>query len=205
MKITVFDYKGIKGKEISLPKEFAQDTKLGLLWQALHVYRDKSHTGSSKVKTRAEISRTKKKWYKQKGTGGARHGARSAPIFVGGGVAHGPNTDRRFLGLPKIMRKKARNLAIKLKSTENNILAVSGVEKLTKTKEVGELLKKLGVLGESIIFAVTPKNYASFNKVARNIEKLTVTTYQNLNAYKIFVNKKIIFDKGVFESPKGKK
>ncbi|MBI1872200.1 50S ribosomal protein L4, partial [Candidatus Collierbacteria bacterium] len=62
-----------------------------LLSQVIHVYRANTHQNTSKVKTRGEVNRTTKKVYRQKGTGNARHGARSAPIYVGGGVAHGPS------------------------------------------------------------------------------------------------------------------
>ena len=72
------------------PRVFAYPVNPALLTQVLHVYRDNAHQNTSKVKTRGELTRTTRKMYKQKGTGNARHGSRMAPIFVGGGVAHGP-------------------------------------------------------------------------------------------------------------------
>ena len=198
MKATVFSYTGVKGKTINLPKEYSEKASSNLLWQALHVYRDKLHTGSSKTKTRAEIIRTKKKLYRQKGTGGARHGAKSAPLFVGGGVAHGPKPTRRQLDLPKAMKKKALNLSIKVKGAEDNIVTVSGIDKFTKTKEVGELLKKLGFAGNKIIFAVSKDNYNQFNKMARNIKNVKVVAFANLNAHDVFSNAKVLFDQAVF-------
>ena len=91
LKTKTYSLKGTKLKETSLPKEFGQKENLPLLAQAVRVYEERSHIGFAKTKTRAEVNRTTKKVYKQKGTGGARHGARSAPIYVGGGTAHGPN------------------------------------------------------------------------------------------------------------------
>ena len=96
-KVNAFSAKGIKQAEVSLPKQFAEKENLSLLSQAIHIYRDRAHIGLAKTKTRGEVARTTKKWYRQKGTGGARHGARSAPIFVGGGTAHGPKLARREL------------------------------------------------------------------------------------------------------------
>src|SRR5690554_4960009 len=75
---------------------FGQKANPTLLAQAVRVYLSNLRQGTSKVKTRSEVSRTRAKWYRQKGTGNARHGARSAPIFVGGGVAHGPNGQQNW-------------------------------------------------------------------------------------------------------------
>src|SRR5260221_7335072 len=83
--------------------------------QAVRVYLGNQRQGTAKVKTRGEVERTKKKWYKQKGTGGARHGARSAPIFVGGGVSHGPTgTTDWSLKMSKPMRKVALRTALSM-------------------------------------------------------------------------------------------
>ena len=202
MKATVFSDKGVKSKMVDLPKEYTEKVSRSLLWQVLHVYRDRFHTGSSKVKTRSEINRTKKKLYRQKGTGGARHGAKSAPIFVGGGVAHGPKVARRLLDAPKVMKKKALNLSIKMKGKENAILVVSGVDKFTKTKEVGEFLGKLGFAGKRIIFAVSEENYKSFNKAARNLKNIKVKPFTGLTAYDVFFSDKLVFDQTVLGKDK---
>jgi large subunit ribosomal protein L4 len=90
MKLNVFGNTG-KNTELEVSNEvFGQKPVASLLAQAVRVYLSNQRQGTSKVKTRADINRTKKKWYKQKGTGGARHGARTPSIFVGGAVAHGP-------------------------------------------------------------------------------------------------------------------
>jgi len=79
----------------SLPKGFDLKKAEKLLVQIVRVFEDRTHFGLNKVKTRSEVNKTRKKLYKQKGTGGARHGAKSAHIFVGGGVAHGPKGEKR--------------------------------------------------------------------------------------------------------------
>lgn len=71
MKIKTFSLKGVKAEDTTLPKELGGKVKLSVLAQGLHIYEARSHTGFSKVKTRAEVNRTTKKVYKQKGTGGA--------------------------------------------------------------------------------------------------------------------------------------
>lgn len=75
---------------------FATKPNQALLAQAVQIYLARARQASAKVKTRSEVNRTKKKWFKQKGTGNARHGARTAGIFVGGGVAHGPNGQQHY-------------------------------------------------------------------------------------------------------------
>ena len=97
MKAQIFSVKGVKTGEESLPKEFSQKVNLALLAQAVHVFEERGHVGLRKTKTRSEINRTTKKIYKQKGTGGARHGSRRANLYVGGGVALGPRPIRRIL------------------------------------------------------------------------------------------------------------
>ena len=78
-------------KEATLPSVFfAKKPNLSILSQAVRVYLSNQRTAQAKSQTRAEVNRTTKKVYKQKGTGGARHGSRRAPIYVGGGIAHGP-------------------------------------------------------------------------------------------------------------------
>src|SRR3990167_4620035 len=90
-KADTYSSKGTKQEGVNLPKAlFGEKQNDKLLAQAIHVYRDRQHLGNSKVKTRGEVTATTRKWYRQKGTGRARHGAVSAPLFVGGGVAHGP-------------------------------------------------------------------------------------------------------------------
>jgi len=103
--ITISAKTSKKTTPITAPKElFGEKENPTLLTQALHVYRARSHVGQVLKQTRSEVSRTKSKWYKQKGTGKARHGARTPNIFVGGGLAHGPDGLKRVLTLPKAIR-----------------------------------------------------------------------------------------------------
>src|SRR3972149_10697830 len=104
LKVNSYSTKGTKLAAVTLPKDWEEKMNLALLSQVMHVYQDRLHIGLAKAKTRGEVNRTTKKWYAQKHTGGARHGARSAPIFVGGGVAHGPRPLRRELNLSDRMR-----------------------------------------------------------------------------------------------------
>ncbi len=189
LKVNQFSIKGSKLEAIALPKEFEVKESLALLAQAIYVYHDRSHFGFAKVKTRAEVNRTKKKLYKQKGTGGARHGAKSAPIFVGGGVAHGPKMESRVLTLPQKMRQRALKIALGLKIKEDKILAISGLSELKKTKEVGDLIKKLNLAKVTFVLTDT-KNIKAF----RNIKNSEIVTFKDLNAYHVFKGGTLLLD-----------
>ncbi|MFQ5444682.1 MAG: 50S ribosomal protein L4, partial [Nitrospinales bacterium] len=106
-KINIYSPVSKTVSTLNLPKDFDEPLNEKLLAQAIHVYRFLSHQGKSKTLTRGEVARTTQKWYRQKGTGRARHGARSAPIFVGGSKAHGPKDLKKNITLPKKMRIKA--------------------------------------------------------------------------------------------------
>jgi len=203
MKIANYSIKGTKLADLTLPREFTVEKNLNLLAQSIRVYEERAHIGLADTKTRAEVNRTKKKWYKQKGTGGARHGAKSAPIFVGGGVAHGPKPKRRILTLPKKMVKKALFQAVSLKVANKEAVVLSGVEKLTKTSQVKAFLKKIGQV-KTYTFILSPKNLET-KKYFRNIPEVKILSFQNLNAFNVFFGGKLVFDAGIFakkERPK---
>jgi len=104
-KVNLYKLSGATEKT-EFPKKYQGNIEPSLLAQAVRVYEDRMHPGLSKVKTRSEVAKSTRKIYKQTGTGGARHGAKSAPIFVGGGVAHGPKGVKRLLSLSKKLVKK---------------------------------------------------------------------------------------------------
>ena len=199
IKIKAFSAKGIKQPEVSLPKRFEEKENPALLSQAIHIYRERSHIGLAKTKTRGEVARTTKKWYRQKGTGGARHGARSAPIFVGGGVAHGPKALRRELNLPGGMRIKALNLALSVKVKEGRMAVISGLSTLNKTSQVAKLIKKFqnkDKKGQKFTFVLNKGNSIN-TKVFRNLSNVSVRTFDSLNAYDVFFGGMLVFDKDV--------
>lgn len=164
-----------------------------LLKQVVRVFEDKAHFGLNKVKTRAEVNRTKKKLYKQKGTGGARHGARSAPIFVGGGKAHGPKGVKRLLGLPKKMKKIALLSAISLKFNKKDAQILEKIEKIKKTKDAARLISNLKLNGK--ILVILAKENKKLVKFFKNIKNLTVLSLENLNAYDVLKFKNVLIDK----------
>jgi large subunit ribosomal protein L4 len=202
LKIETYSLKGTKLSPTTLPKSFEEKENLKLLAQAVRVYESKSHIGLVKTQTRAEVNRTKKKLYKQKGTGGARHGARSAPIFVGGGVAHGPRPLKRILVLPAKLRQKALGIALTLKTKNGEVFAVSGLSGIKKTREAKSLIEKIG--GGKFTFVLKDVN-SKIVMSLRNLKSTTILSFNELNAYKILLGGKIIFEKEIFEPRKEKK
>jgi large subunit ribosomal protein L4 len=211
-KANVYSAKGVKTTPYSLPQAFGEKENLNLLAQSLRVYEDRLHPGLAKAKTRAEVERTKKKWYRQKGTGGARHGARSAPIFVGGGVTHGPRGIKRVLELPSKMKKRALNVALSLKAKEGQVILVDKISTLTKTADVQNLLNKI-LRNEAkdkkvlrITFILSPDSWA-VSRLIENINDVKVLPFASLSSYNVFYGGVLIFDKDIFvkKAPKTKK
>lgn len=208
-KVNLYSNKGTKLEVVSLPKEFGEKVNLKLLAQAIRVFETKSHVGLAKTKTRAEVNRTKRKWYKQKGTGGARHGARSAPIFVGGGVAHGPKPIKKRLSLPKKMAKKALLAAFSAKRQEGEICLVKDLGKLGKTSQACLLLQKVRQIMDKpkakISFVLAKKDYPVLARVFRNLENSQVLSWEDLNAYQVFFAGILLIDKTILIKKKREK
>jgi len=192
---------------MSLPKEFEQKVNLPLLAQAIHIYEERSHVGLRNTKTRSEVNRTTKKLYKQKGTGGARHGSRRAPIFVGGGVTFGPRPLRRVLNLSDKLKSQSRLLAYSLKISEKELVLVSGLAKLGKTKEAHTFLKALEkATGAKRFTFVLSEKATGITKFLRNLSQTETVFYKDANAFDIFRGGMIVMDEEIFgSSPKEEK
>lgn len=209
-KLNTYTIKGTKQKtSVSLPKEITEEVNLKLLAQAVRVYEDRRHPGLSQVKTRSQIVASKRKIYRQKGTGRARHGALSAPIFVGGGKAHGPTGLKRELKMPKKMRNKALKMAFTQKANEGKLIVVDGVSKINKTKEAGKLVKTICEkedvkFGSGILFALSDKNRDAVLYL-RNLENVNTTPFSNLNPYNVFHSRVLIVDKDALQKTNPKK
>lgn len=184
---------------LNLPKAFQEKINLDLLAQAVRVYQDRSHPGVSKVKTRSEINLTTAKVWRQKGTGRARHGARSAPIFVGGGVAHGPKGIKRTLKMPVKMGRKALLVALSLKADRGEIVAASNLSKIEKTKNAQKLVdiifsKENLKKGASASVVIRDENTLA-KRAFRNLENVQILNVENLNTLQVFQGGLLIFEK----------
>jgi large subunit ribosomal protein L4 len=165
-----------------------------LIAQAVRVYLSNQRQGTSKVKTRSEVARTKKKWFKQKGTGNARHGARTPNIFVGGGVAHGPTGEQNWnLKMATAMRRSALISAL---SAQVPVIVVSeDLNQLDgKTASAERLLRKMMPDAKRLL-VVLADNAPKVLRSLRNLEKTVVTNASRLTTYEVAAADGIVMTK----------
>lgn len=200
MKLATYTKTGAKSQTaVTANKQlFGAEVKPELIAQAVRVYLSNQRQGSSKAQTRGEVTRTKKKWYKQKGTGNARHGARSANIFVGGGAAHGP-TGLENWKKAMTQRQKSQALIGALTAQVENVLVWDGVNELAgKTKEAVQLLNKLVDEKDKVLVVVAEPKTETL-RALRNLENVMVTKASRLNVYEVALANKIIFTNDALE------
>jgi len=144
----------------------------------------KRRAGTHAVKNRAEIWRTGKKMFKQKGTGNARHGSARAPQFRGGGRAFGPQVRSHAHDLPKKVRALALRHALSTKAKDQTLIVVDDARlDAPKTKELKDQFGKLG-LGSALIISGAEVE-ANFGLAARNLPNIDVLPVQGINVYDI--------------------
>ncbi|HUO91523.1 MAG TPA: 50S ribosomal protein L4 [Rhizomicrobium sp.] len=150
----------------------------------------KRRAGTHKVLTRGEINRTKKKLYKQKGTGQARHGARSAPLFVGGAKAMGPVQHSHEFDLPKKVKALGLRHALSTKAKDGAIVVLDEAKvDAVKTKALAKRFGKLGVESVLVVDGEFDKNFALS---ARNLAHVALLPASGLNVYDILKRDKLV-------------
>jgi large subunit ribosomal protein L4 len=188
---------GLDGKatgSVTLPKElFAAKINRQLMAQAVRVYLANQRAGNASTKTRGEVEGSTRKIYKQKGTGKARHGAIRAPIFVGGGIVFGPRPRDYSLGFPQKMRKVALASALTSQLKKQNIIVVSGLSDVKKTKTVASMLTAVGATRKTVL--VIPKDSATVLRAGRNIEGVDILPVSDVNTYSVLMHGKVVFMK----------
>lgn len=195
LSVPVYNLKGVSEKEMELPKEiFSVETSPKLLAQYVRVYLANQRQGNASSKTRSEVTGSTKKIYRQKGTGRARHGARKAPIFVGGGVVGGPQPRDFSLKMNKKQKRKALFYSLTLKAKENSIIGLTSkaLETEPKTKIVVGFLKAAGLDSKKALL-VLPNLKNNLWFASRNVSNLDVVSATSINPYEIMNHEKIIF------------
>lgn len=192
----VYDIDGSEIESIKLPKEiFGQSDSPKLLAHYIRVYLSNQRQGTQSTKTRGEITGSTRKIYRQKGTGRARHGDIKAPIFVGGGVAHGPKPRDFSLSINKKQKRKALYAAMSLKFKNGDIYFVQGLFKIEpKTKEMVKIINNLSLNKAKNLLLIYPKkNFEKVILAAGNLKNLDCITVKSINPYLLLKNQKIIF------------
>jgi large subunit ribosomal protein L4 len=186
---------GKKDGQLELPAHLFQATiNPVLVAQAIRVYLHNQRQATAATKRRSDVAFTKAKLYRQKGTGRARHGARSAPIFVGGGVAHGPTGNQNYhLKLSKTMRRQALASVLTDKFNQQAILVVKGLDKVeAKTKNIIKLLSDLKLPADKPVLLLLDKPHQSLLRAARGLKNVHPTQAKRINTYEIVNHAHII-------------
>jgi len=200
MKLDVIKLDGKKSGSVDLGDEiFALEPRADILHRVVRWQRNNAQAGTHKVKTRSEVSYSTKKIYRQKGTGGARHGARSAPIFRGGGVYKGPTPRSHGHELTKKFRKLGLRHALSAKATAGELVVIDTADlKDAKTSVLAKAVKELGWKRALIIDGATVSE--SFAKAARNIEGLDILPSMGANVYDILKRDTLVLTKAGVEA-----
>jgi large subunit ribosomal protein L4 len=204
MKLTVYTKEGKKKGNVELSDSiFAVAFKPALIRQVILAFLANARTPIAHAKTRAEVRGGGRKPWKQKGTGRARHGSTRSPIWVGGGVTHGPRKDKKYSQkVNKKMRLNALLSTISRKLTDNEVLLIDDLSFDTpKAREAKTILnnlagienfEKLAYKKRNTALIVTPEKDVNLNKSFNNFGNVEVSDAMNVNAYDIMKHKYIL-------------
>ena len=186
MNARIVGMDGTPRGEASLPDElFAQPVHEHLLWLSVKRHLGDQRQGTAKVKTRGEVSGGGRKPWRQKGTGRARSGSNTSPLWPGGGRAFGPKPRDYRTEMPRKQRRAALAAALSQKAGEN---AVTVLDSLTfaapRAKEMAEILKRLGLDSKRTLLVIDEAD-PNVVRSCRNLRNLNTTLAHQLNPYEL--------------------
>lgn len=181
MVVPIYSTEGESVGEVELPSGiFEAPINVSLMHQALVRQLANARLGTHNTKSRGEVNRTKAKWYRQKGTGRARHGSRNANLFVGGGIAHGPKPRKYTKKMPRNMRRAALRSALSVKAQEGQIVVLDVLElSAPRTKYMIAVLDNLGLSQRILI--VLPGQDETVERSAHNLPQVKTLRASYLN------------------------
>ena len=199
MKLDVIKLDGKKAGSVDLGEDvFGLEPRADILHRVVRWQRNKAQAGTHKVKTRSEVKYSTKKIYRQKGTGGARHGARSAPIFRGGGIYKGPVVRSHAHDLPKKVRLLGLKHALSAKARAGELVVIDEASSNGKTGALAKQVKNLGWKRALIIDGAEVN--ADFARAAANIDGLDVLPSMGANVYDILKRDTLVLTKAGVEA-----
>lgn len=192
MQVPVMDQTGKEVNKIDLPSEiFEVEINTGLMHQAYVRQMANIRLGTHNTLDRSEINLTKAKWYRQKGTGRARHGAQSAPIFVGGGVAHGPHPRKYTKDMPKKMRRQAIRATLSALVRDQQLIFVDKLNlDAPKTKQMKTILNALA--GDANILVLVAETNENVQRSVNNLPNAKTLRASYLNIRDLLKYDKVI-------------
>jgi large subunit ribosomal protein L4 len=200
MKLDVIKLDGEAAGTVDLGDEiFGLEPRADILHRVVRWQRNKAMAGTHKVKTRSETSYSTKKIYRQKGTGGARHGDRNAPIFRKGGIYKGPTPRSHAHDLTKKFRKLGLKHALSAKAQAGNLVVLEDAALADgKTKSLAQAVKKLG--WKRVLVIDGAEVNANFAQAAANIDGLDVLPSMGANVYDILRRDTLVITKAGVEA-----
>ncbi len=191
-EIAVYSAQGTAGQAVALRDDvFGGEPNQVLLHQAVVRQQANRRQGTHDTQTRAEVSRTTKKVWRQKGTGRARQGSRKGPHWTGGGVAFGPHPRSHRLDMPKKMRQAAIRSALAAKTAAGELLLLEELSMSTpSTKQLRQLLHT--VAGDRSILLMLDVSHRPVQLSARNLQGVTTATVENINAYDLLRHRHVV-------------
>jgi large subunit ribosomal protein L4 len=199
MKLDVIKLDGAAAGSIDLGDDiFGLEPRVDILHRVVRWQRNKAQAGTHKVKTRCETSYSRKKIYRQKGTGGARHGDRNAPIFRGGGIYKGPTPRSHAHDLPKKVRVLGLKHALSSKLKEGSLVVIDEAASDGKTAALAKMVKNLGWKRTLIIDGGCVD--VEFAKAASNIEGLDILPSMGANVFDILKRDTLVLTKAGVEA-----
>ncbi len=199
MKADVINLDGSAAGSLDLDEAlFGLEPRADILHRVVRWQRNKAQAGTHKVKTRREVNYSTKKIYRQKGTGGARHGARSAPIFRGGGIYKGPTPRSHAHDLTKKFRKLGLCHALSAKLKAGELVIIDGATSSGKTGELAKIVKSMGWKRALVIDGAEVN--ANFAKAAANITGLDILPSMGANVYDILKRDTLVLTKAGVEA-----
>lgn len=178
---------------------FGIEARADILQRMVTYQLAKRQAGTHKTKQRSEVAGTTKKFGRQKGGGGARHGNRKSNIFIGGGKSHGPVVRSHAIDLPKKIRALALKMALSSKTANEQLIVLEDAKsKDGKTGGLRKQLEKLGINNALIIDGSELDD--NFARAARNIAQIDVLPAQGINVYDILRREKLVLTKAALSS-----
>ncbi|MEO0487196.1 MAG: 50S ribosomal protein L4 [Pseudomonadota bacterium] len=199
MKLDVIKLDGSTDGSVELDEAlFGLEPRADILHRVVRWQRNNAQAGTHKVKTRSETSYSTKKIYRQKGTGGARHGDRNAPIFRKGGIYKGPTPRSHGHELTKKFRKLGLMHALSAKAKEGAIVVIDAAESDGKTGALAKQVKNLGWKRALVIDGADVNE--GFLQASRNIEGLDILPSMGANVYDILKRDTLVLTKAGVEA-----
>lgn len=201
MKLDVIKLDGKAGGEVEVSDDIfgISEIRADILARVVNWQLAKRRAGTHKVQSRNDNARTGAKMYRQKGTGGARHGSRRAPIFVGGARAFGPVVRSHATDLPKKVRALGLRHALSSKAKDGSLVILDSAT--LKEPKTGALKKQLEKLGwTSTLVIAGPEVDANFGLAARNIPNFNVLPSAGINVYDILKANTLVLTKDAVDA-----